>query len=316
MPTIHLAPLQGLTDFRFRKLFHKHFGGIDGYYSPYIKTQQNELKPAYKRDVDKENNELLPFVPQILTANAEDFIAMAKYLKIAGYTQLDWNLGCPYPMVAKRRMGSGLINDAQKIDEILRRVFEEVEMQISIKIRLGYQTPNELQNLLPILEKHPLKHITIHPRLGKQMYKGTVDLEAFEECLKRTSHNIIYNGDITNTENFRALQTQFPTIDHWMIGRGVIANPFLPQMIKNQTDTLPEDYQKPFELFHAELLHAFVEYLSGDTHVIQRMYTFWEYFISLFPEKGKMLKQIKKSKRLSDYQSIVNQITSETPIRQ
>jgi tRNA-dihydrouridine synthase B len=33
-----------------------------------------------------------------------------------GYKELNWNLGCPYPMVTKCGMGSGLISNTEKIN--------------------------------------------------------------------------------------------------------------------------------------------------------------------------------------------------------
>lgn len=309
MIKLHAAPLQGFTDFRFRNAFAKHFGGIDYYYSPYIKLQgKPEIKPAYRRDINPENNHVDTLIPQILTADADEFYILVKYLKEIGYKELNWNLGCPYPMVAKRGMGSGLIANAQKIDHLLESIYSKTDIQISVKIRLGYEDSREIFEVLPILEKYPLQNIAIHPRIGKQLYKGSVDLDTFAECLQNTSHKVIYNGDITSVEVFRKLQERFPTLNHWMIGRGIIANPFLAQMIKTNSDELPLQYRETFSAFHAEILDSISQYLSGDTHTIQRMYQYWTYFIQLFPDKSKMLKKIKKSKNLADYQKITKEI--------
>jgi len=312
MPIVHLAPLQGITDFRFRTLFNQYFGGVDFYHSPYMKISGHDnVKPSYQRDIEKQNNPNLTLIPQILTADADEFITMTQLIKTAGYPELNWNLGCPYPMVAKRGMGSGLISQPQKIDDILHRAFNETDLQISIKIRLGYHTPDELFQLLPTLEKYALKHLTIHPRLGKQMYKGTVDLNAFEKCLQLASHTIVYNGDIDSYATWQNLQNRFSSINQWMIGRGAIANPFLPQLIKNETNALPDHFASTFAQFHEELVQTFTNYLSGSAHVIQRMYSYWEYFIQLYPDKTKLLKKIKKSKNMEDYRTIVRAIIEQ-----
>ena len=55
--TLLSSPLQGFTDFRFRNAFHKHFGGIDTFYSPYIRLNGKlEIKASYERDILPENN--------------------------------------------------------------------------------------------------------------------------------------------------------------------------------------------------------------------------------------------------------------------
>ena len=117
--TLLSSPLQGFTDFRFRTAFHKYFGGIDTFYSPYIRLNGKfVIKPAYERDLLVKNNSTLTVIPQIMTNDAEEFLFVAKYVKSLGYDELNWNLGCPYPMVTNRGMGSGLICQPTKIDEI------------------------------------------------------------------------------------------------------------------------------------------------------------------------------------------------------
>jgi tRNA-dihydrouridine synthase len=102
MPTLLSSPLQGFTDFRFRNAFHKHFGGIDTFYSPYIKLNGKfDVKGSYERDILPENNNTLEVIPQIITNDAEEFLFVTKYVQQFGYKELNWNLGCPYPMVAK-----------------------------------------------------------------------------------------------------------------------------------------------------------------------------------------------------------------------
>jgi tRNA-dihydrouridine synthase len=101
-----------------------------------------------------------------------------------------------------------------------------------MKMRLGYESPQEIIDVLPILDKYPLKNIAIHARLGKQLYKGGVDLDGFQKCIDTTKHKLYYNGDITSVAKFHEMQERYPSIDHWMIGRGLISDPFLPSMIK------------------------------------------------------------------------------------
>jgi tRNA-dihydrouridine synthase len=311
MVTLHSSPLQGFTDFRFRNAFQQFFGGIDQYIAPYIRLNGNqEIKPGNQRDILHANNHSLNLIPQIITKDADEFLLVANYVQNLGYTQLNWNLGCPYPMIAKRGMGSGLLNMPEKIDEILTRVCAGTDIQISVKMRLGYESPQEIFHVLPVLERHRLANITIHPRIGKQLYKGEVDLKAFEECLGQTSHKIIYNGDITSVQSFREMKERFPAIAHWMIGRGLIADPFLPAMIKADNPVYPENRYEVFNSFHDALFSSYEEALSGPKHLLMKMYSFWEYFIQSFPLSTKSLKKIKKAQSLSVYREVVKQIVN------
>lgn len=303
------SPLQGFTDFRFRNTFNKYFGGIDTFYSPYIRLNGKlVIKPAYEKDNLPKNNTVPELIPQIMTNNAEEFLFVANYVQSLGYKELNWNLGCPYPMVTKRGMGSGLICQPAKIDEVLDQVHAESDITISMKMRMGYENSEEILDVFPILENYPIKNIAIHARIGKQLYKGGVDLDSFQRCLDNTNHTIYYNGDITSVAMFNELRERFPTIDHWMIGRGLIANPFLPNMIKNNSDTYPENQLEIFGKFHDTLFNEYEQALFGSSHVLIKMLHYWEYFATTFSNSHKTFKKIKKAKNIAAYDKAVRDI--------
>jgi len=307
--TLLSSPLQGFTDFRFRNAFHKYFGGIDTFYSPYIKLNGKlVVKGSYERDILPENNTTLEVIPQIITNDAEEFLFVANYVQQLGYKELNWNLGCPYPMVAKCGMGSGLISNTSQIEHILKRVHNETDIIVSMKMRMGYESPTEILDVFPILEQYPIKNIAIHARIGKQLYKGGVDLDAFQKCLEHSNQKIYYNGDITSVIKFKELQERFPQIDHWMIGRGLIADPFLPSMIKNNTTEYPKNRLEIFEAFHDEIYKEYDAYLSGPTPIRMKMLGFWEYFSESFSNPQKTFKKIKKAGNSKNYEIAVKEI--------
>jgi tRNA-dihydrouridine synthase len=309
MPTLLSSPLQGFTDFRFRNAFHKYFGGIDTFYSPYIKLNGKlVIKGSYERDILPENNSTLNVIPQIITNDAEEFLFVAKYVQQFGYKELNWNLGCPYPMVAKCGMGSGLISNTSQIEHILKRVHNETDIIVSMKMRMGYENPTEILDVFPILEQYPIKNIAIHARIGKQLYKGGVDLDSFQKCLDTSKQKIYYNGDITSVEKFRTMQERFPSINHWMIGRGLIANPFLPSMIKNNTTEYPKNKLEIFEAFHDTIYQEYDAYLQGPTPIRMKMLGFWEYFSESFSNPQKTYKKIKKAGNSKNYEIAVKEI--------
>jgi tRNA-dihydrouridine synthase B len=307
--TLLSSPLQGFTDYRFRNAFHSYFGGIDTYYAPYIRLNGKfEIKSSYQRDLHPHHNAAIHVIPQVMTNDPDEFLFVADYVKSIGYDELNWNLGCPYPMVTKRGMGAGLIANVNRIEEVLQRVHQEKELVISMKMRLGYEHCDEILKVFPILNKFPLKSIAIHARLGKQLYKGGVDLAAFERCLDKTHHIIYYNGDITSVEYFNALKKRFPSVKHWMIGRGLIADPFLPMMIKNETANYPHNRWEIFRKFHDALYADIENALSGSSHVLVKMESYWEYFAKSFPDPHRTFKKIKKSKNKLHYQDAVDSI--------
>ena len=307
--TLLSSPLQGFTDFRFRNAQNKLFGGIDTFYSPYIRLNgKMVIKASYERDLLPENNLDLEVIPQVITNDADEFLFVAKYVRELGYKELNWNLGCPYPMVTKSGMGSGLISNPEKINHVLERAHAESDIIVSMKMRLGYENSEEILDVLPILDNYPIKNIAIHARIGKQLYKGGVHLDAFQQCIDNTKHKLYYNGDITSVAKFHEMQQRFPSIDHWMIGRGLISDPFLPSMIKNNSVEYPENKIELFNAFHDTLYAIYSESLSGSTHILLKMYHLWEYFSATFSNPHKVLKKIKKAQSIRNYEAAVAEI--------
>ena len=307
--TLLSSPLQGFTDFRFRNAFNHYFGGIDTFYAPYIRFNNKLIiKNSYQTDLQLENNTDLEVIPQIMTNDAEEFLFVVDYIQSLGYKELNWNLGCPYPMVTKRGMGSGLICDPEKINHILDRVHKETDIVVSMKMRMGYEHAEEILDTFPILDRYPLKNIAIHARIGKQLYKGGVDLDAFQRCIESTKHKLYYNGDITSVAKLKEMQARFPSIDHFMIGRGLIADPFLPSMIKNDTTEYPEDRWEIFREFHDTIYQQYDAALSGPTPIKMKMQGFWEFFAQSFSNPQKTFKKIKKANNPRAYQQAVAEI--------
>ena len=164
-PTLLSSPLQGFTDYRFRNTFNKYFGGVDTFYAPYIRLNgKMVIKANFDRDIQLKNNTTVNVIPQIMTNDADEFIFVTKFIQSLGYQELNWNLGCPYPMVINKCMGSGLINDPDRIDRILDRVHSETDITVSMKMRMGYEDNKEIIKSFPVLGKYPLKNIYLESK--------------------------------------------------------------------------------------------------------------------------------------------------------
>jgi tRNA-dihydrouridine synthase len=224
-----------------------------------------------------------------------------------GYRSVNWNLGCPSPQIARKKRGSGLLPHVDTIKQFLDKVFPLLHCPLSLKVRLGYENENELLTLMPIFNNFPIQEITIHARTGVQMYDGTVNLDGFERSSSLSKHKIIYNGDITTPDMFNQLKKRFPSINAWMIGRGVIASPFLLSTIRGG-DSL-RDVSK-IKKFHDELYHQSSRMLHGPSHLLGKMKELWSYLAQSFPEHPKLLKNILKATKLEQYGKLMDQVFS------
>ena len=305
MKPLILAPLRGFTDAVFRNAYPRHFQGVDEAVAPFITTLKGRrIKPAHLRDLAPAQNRAMPVVPQILSNRSDAFIRLANTLFNLGYSEINWNLGCPYPKVVKKMRGSGLLPHADRIDRILEKTLREFPGRLSIKTRLGRFSAREMDDLIPVFNRYPLTRLIVHPRTGVQMYAGQVDLDAFASCLTRIAHPVIFNGDINDPATFRARESRFPGVAGWMLGRGLIANPFLPEMIQGKTEAI-DNCKARFAKFHDDLVDGYLRLFSGPGHVLDRMKGYWGYFANGFAEARRILKRIRKAGSLECYRAVV-----------
>lgn len=310
-PQLILAPIRGVTDCHFRTLFNDHFPGFDAALAPFINPQHSSrFQPKQLKDLLPEKNNSLAVTPQLLHTDATDFLFLANRLYDLGYSEVNWNLGCPAPMVTKKKRGSGLLPYPDAILRFLDQVIPKLPLKLSIKTRLGLMDAQELLFLLPALDAYPLSEIIIHGRLGKQLYKGVADREGIASCLEKTTHTIVYNGDIDSQETIQELQQRFPTISRWMIGRGALANPFLAGEIKGLTFS---DKYATLESFHKELFLCYSDLLSGESHLLGRMKQLWAYLSSFFPPGNTTWKKIKKCRTSAHYQDAITNLFQSRP---
>jgi len=308
-PYLYLAPLRGITEVLFRNVFTRHFGGFDIAIAPFLNPQQQPSnKTKILRDVFPEVNQQLPVIPQLLNNHATDFLYLALRLEDLGYTRLNWNLGCPAPMVANKGRGSGLLPYPDDIIRLLDEVIPKLSATLSIKMRLGFREKSESIVLLPKFNDYPLDELIIHPRLGKQMYRGKTDPDGFADCLALTRHKVIYNGDITSVEVYRELAERFPEISSWMIGRGVLANPLLAEELKGDIEQDPEKRKKRIRAYHDDLCEAYKQQLSGPGHFLGKMKQLWLFLYLSFPGKEKVLKKIKKARTEQQFLDAVDEM--------
>lgn len=308
---LYFAPLEGITGYVYRNAFHSFYTGIDKYFIPFLSPNQNRaLNPKEIKDVLPEHNRGLYVVPQILTNRAEYFLKAAKELKEEyGYQEVNLNLGCPSRTVVSKGKGAGFLEDPKMLDVFFGEVFERTEIRVSVKTRIGMDSPEEFEPLLEIFNKYPLHELIVHPRLQKDYYRNTPNWKAFAEAVRKSRNPLCYNGDIFTLEDYGKLKMEFPETDRIMLGRGLLRNPELAEIIKENGNSGTKEEKRPdlrrLQAFHNRLYCDYSQVMSGDKNVLFKMKEFWSYAENLFPGEEKILKKIKKASRLCDYEQAV-----------
>lgn len=305
---LSLGPFQGITDAPFRNVFKKHFGGIDKFYTPFFTgIQKDHAKNMQVEEIDPRFNDVETLTPQILSTDAEEILRFATQCKALGYKETNLNMGCPFPRVANKKRGSGLLPYPEKIDAMLGRVFEQIEVGFGVKCRLGYVHPDEIYPVIEVFNKYPLSELIIHPRIGKQLYKGEADVQRFAELIPLIKAPLVYNGDIVSVESFERIREQVKPVNAFMLGRGILANPFLAEEIKGQTTRdVNRLHAYVIDLYEDRLRHA-----GGSPKVLGRMKELWSYLMYSFDEPQDIWRKIKKINALKEYEKAVETVFHE-----
>lgn len=302
------APLQGYTDAVFRETHAKHFAGIATYFTPFCRVEKGEMRWHDQKDINPERNPTLfeqgRLVPQIIGNSAEEVRILVNKIAELGYKRVDVNFGCPFPMIAKKQKGAGILACPDKVKEVLNTLKEFPDILFSVKTRLGMNEKGEMEALLPLFNGARLSHITLHPRIGKEQYKGELDMEGFQAFLGACQTSIVFNGEVTSLEGAQKVTERFPALSGVMIGRGLLQNPCLADECVNGE---PYTGKKRIELiknFMEDLEAGYAEALKGgEAQLVQKLTSFWEYLLPELDHKSR--KKILKCKKLGDYKGCV-----------
>ncbi|MBP5644037.1 MAG: tRNA-dihydrouridine synthase family protein [Bacteroidales bacterium] len=307
METLSLAPFQGITDVVYRNVFKKHFAGIGKFYTPFFTgIQKDNSKSLRGEEISPDFNDIHTVVPQILSNTAEEIIRFANQCKSMGYEEFNLNMGCPFPRVANKTRGCGLMADPDRTIMMLNDVCEHIDgIRFSIKCRLGYYKDDEIYAFVDVFNTLNISELIIHPRIGKQMYNGEASLEKFKALIPIINKPLVYNGDIFNVEKFNQV-SQFTPI---MLGRGLLTNPFLAeeiQNIENQRDKKQRLHGFVVDLYIARLHHA-----GGSPKIIGSMKELWKYMMNIFDDPQNVWRKVKKVNHLDEYEEAVEMVFNE-----
>lgn len=308
---IYFAPFQGITNRIFRTVYLQYFQGIDKIYTPYFAgiNKDNKLSSNKTKELNKLDHKNVKLIPQILSKDIDEIVRFAAIIESMGFDELNWNLGCPAPQVASKKRGSGMLAQPEMIDRILSGIEHKINIRFSIKCRLGYESAQEFRQLIPIFNQHNLSELIIHARVGKQMYKGTTDLQSIIEYRPLLNMPVVYNGDIFSKSDFQQLEATIPDAGKWMIGRGILQNPFLAATIKGIPTQMDKEIQ--IKQFVESLYINYRRQMHDSLAVIGFMKEYWQYLAVSFDNPIKVFKKLKKANTFEEYEAKVEEIFKE-----
>ncbi len=232
MPVLALAPMQGVTDLPFLKLIAS-YGGADVYFTEYFRVYATSRLDKHVLKSITENPTGRPVIPQMIGNDIPALVRTARELQHYPVAAVDFNLGCPAPIVCRKDAGGALLRHPARVDAILGALRDAVEIPFTVKTRIGYDSPEVFADLLPIFAKHSLDLLTVHARTVKEMYRSKVHYEFIARAVAELPCPVLANGNVYSAQK-AAEVLKLTRARGVMIGRGAIRNPWLFRQIREQ----------------------------------------------------------------------------------
>jgi tRNA-dihydrouridine synthase B len=225
-----LAPMQDVTDLPFWRLMAR-YGGPDVYFTEYFRVHPTSSLEKWILKSIIENPTGRPAVAQMIGNDIPSLIRTARQLQRYPVGAIDLNLGCPAPIVYRKCAGGGLLRQPEKVDAILGALREAIEIPFTVKTRIGFDSPEVFETLLPIFARHSLDLLTVHARTVREMYRSEVHYEYIARAAEALPCPVVANGNISSPAKAAAVLAQTGARG-LMIGRGAIRNPWLFHQIR------------------------------------------------------------------------------------
>ena len=284
------------------------------------------MNAKIKRDIDPVNNDGITLIPQAMSIVADEVIDLHRQLVPYGYDEINVNLGCPSGTVVSKKRGSGILAYPDMLDSFLDELYTKADFPVSIKTRVGFNDDELWPKLIEIYSKYPISELTVHPRVQKDFYKNQPNLGAFHDAVEESKIPLCYNGDIFTPESYEEMKREFPKVDTFMLGRGILMNPALLDLIRMREKTdvkkttdidvtewkkeetsrkmqSADRYKKEIHAFLEQIKCDYLEVGMGEKNTLFKLKELWAYMGQNAPEAKKALKRIRKSQSMADYDS-------------
>jgi len=304
-----LAPMQGLTNRGLRHLFAQ-WVKPDTLFTEFMRVAPGEtskrLAAADLREIVA-TEEGVPLVVQLIGHGTEALVAAARAAQTAGAAHINLNLGCPFGRMTTGLTGGGILQQPELLQELIPALRDVIHGSFSIKLRAGYNDPQQIFSLLPLFETAGVDFLVLHPRTVVQEYEGLADHSITTRVVQETGLPVIANGDVRTVEGgLRVLeQTKAAGL---MLGRGAIADPLLFQRIRTETVSQPDRRERATMLRHylIGLLERYQGIFCGEQQILGKVKTVFATMDD--PDFAKQIKGLKKARTIQQFSSLVAQL--------
>jgi tRNA-dihydrouridine synthase len=231
-PLLALAPMQDVTDRPFMRLM-AGYGGPDVYFTEYFRVHATSHLEPWILESITQNPTGRPIIAQMIGNDPAALVRTARELQEYPVAAVDFNLGCPAPIVYRKCAGGGLLREPRRVDALLGALRDAIGIKFTVKTRIGFDSPGVFAELLPIFARHHLDLLTVHGRTVMEMYRSEVHYDYIARAVDALACPVLANGNIYSAARAGEI-LQRTGAAGLMIGRGAIRNPWLFEQIRRR----------------------------------------------------------------------------------
>lgn len=274
-----LAPMQGLTNRAMRDV-HAGLGRPDILFTEFLRVRQATSKRISRNDRRESAEQISsktkcpppPVVVQLVGHTASSLAEAAQMVQEHGARHINLNMGCPFGRTTSGRTGGAMLQTPELLPECVAAIRKVVRGSFSIKLRAGYDDPEQIFELLPMFANAGVDFLVLHPRTVVQKYCGGADHSITARVVAASTIPVIANGDVRTAEQGRRLLRESGAAG-LMIGRGAIADPLLFQRIRGQAPDWVEAGQRRLEAaaYLTQVADAYAPLFCGDQQILGKL---------------------------------------------
>ncbi len=309
-----LAPMQGVTNRAVRQVFIE-WVRPDVVFTEFMRVRPAGSEGGKDRISPKDLSEAraheqgVPLVVQLIGRDRGPLVEAALAAQGAGAVHLNLNMGCPYGRM-NVGCGGGMLERPEALPEILGALREAIVGTFSVKVRAGYDDPEQIFSLLPVFEACGVDFLVLHARTVAQRYEGAADHGLTARVVQQTRLPVIANGDVGTADGGAAVLAQTSAAG-LMLGRGALRDPLLFERLRRRAPAMPSRPAKAlaYQRFLRELARRYEQLFCGDAQVLAQLRgTLAQMDTAEFP---RAFKALRKARSVAEFLEAVARLAAE-----
>lgn len=229
-----LAPMAGVCDRPFRKMVRR-FDQESLIYGEMISSVGMFHWGRHNDSLLTIEPEEPPIGMQIFGHDPVMMAEAARRVELTDAAIIDINIGCPAPKIVRNGDGAAMMKEPQLFAKILEAVVGAVKKPVTVKMRLGWDSPTAYLEFAKIAEGCGASAITVHGRTKGQMYSGVADWDAIKRAAQSVKIPVIGNGDIEDPI-LASARLEESGCAALMVGRAAMGTPWLINRLHRYID--------------------------------------------------------------------------------